>query len=124
LAAIVSRETGGKGVDMVVDACGAPSAINGSLNLLRRMGRMVCIAETSKPNISFEWDRCIFKSLSVIYTFGATYEAWRLALRFMADGQVNARPMITHRLPLAEFHEGFRLMESRAAIKVILKPGE
>ena len=48
--------------------------------------------------------------------------SWRNVIRLIEAGKLDIRPMITHELPLKDFHEGVRLMQSRQAIKVIFHP--
>ena len=40
----------------------------------------------------------------------------------LADGAVDPRPAITHRFPLAEAPQAYRVFDSREAIKVVLSP--
>jgi L-iditol 2-dehydrogenase len=46
------------------------------------------------------------------------------AISLMRQGKINARPLITHRYPLSEIKEGFRVFNERegGAIKVLIKP--
>ena len=37
----------------------------------------------------------------------------------MELGKLDVRPIITHRLPLEQWEEGFRLVESREGVKVL-----
>jgi threonine dehydrogenase-like Zn-dependent dehydrogenase len=45
---------------------------------------------------------------------------WPLALDLM--GEMDARPMVSHVLPLSQAGEGFALAHAKAASKVLLKP--
>lgn len=47
---------------------------------------------------------------------------WRDVLGFLAAEGERVRPMISHRLPLADAVRGFDLARSRAASKVLLLP--
>ena len=47
------------------------------------------------------------------------------ALKLIESGTVKVDDLITHRLPLQDIAEGFRLvMEGKEAIKVIINPSE
>lgn len=118
----IMKITDGKGVDMVVEASGAVSAINGAVKLVKKTGRIVAIGEAQADEINFTWNAAIFRACTVTFSYGAEYEAWKLALQYMMDGKLNLKPMITHRLPLEKFHEGFELLERKEAVKVILDP--
>lgn len=118
----IMRLTKGKGADMVVEASGSEKAINSAIDLVRKEGRIVAIGETATPEVSVKWHAAVFKACSIIFTFGAEFEAWRKALQLMGSKQVNLLPLITHRLPLVEFEKGFKLMDEKAALKVMLLP--
>ena len=45
--------------------------------------------------------------------------SWRNALRLLAAGKIQVKPMITHRLGLSHWEEGFAAMADKEAIKVI-----
>ena len=45
--------------------------------------------------------------------------SWRNAIRLLESGQIKVQPMITHRLGLSQWEEGFELMANKEAIKVI-----
>lgn len=119
---VVMDITEGKGADMIVEASGAESAINDSIKLVRKMGRIVAIGETPTEEIKFAWTSAIFRACTVTFTYGACYDAWKLALQYMKDKKLNLKPMITHKLPLEQFHEGFELLENKKGVKVILHP--
>lgn len=114
--------TDGKGVDMVVEASGSVTAINDAVRLVKKMGRIVAIGEAAYDKIEFTWNAAIFRACEITFTYGAGYESWKLALQYMSNGMLNLKPLITHRLPLEEFHEGFRLLETKKGIKIVLLP--
>jgi len=118
----IMRLTDNKGVDMIVEASGAVSAINESIKLIRKLGRIVAIGEAPADQISFTWNAAIFRACTIAFTYGAFYPAWKLSLQFMEQGKIKLKPLITHELPLEQFHEGFKLLEEKKGLKVILKP--
>ncbi len=54
--------------------------------------------------------------------YGASRLAWSKVLPLMASGRIRVAPLITHRLPLEQVDEGFRLCQEKKAMKVILLP--
>ena len=46
--------------------------------------------------------------------------SWRNALRLLASGAIKVKPMITHRIGLSQWREGFDAMVDKTAIKVIM----
>ena len=43
------------------------------------------------------------------------------AINMLASGQINVRPLVTHRFPMEETEKAFALTRSGAAVKVMLK---
>jgi threonine dehydrogenase-like Zn-dependent dehydrogenase len=61
----------------------------------------------------------IEKELTMVGTWGTIPSSWVTTLRMMATGQINVKPIITHKLSLDEWEKGFDLMETQTAIKVL-----
>ena len=40
------------------------------------------------------------------------------------SGELRMDPMITHRFPLSQWEEAFRLVDSKVAVKAVIHPGE
>jgi L-iditol 2-dehydrogenase len=61
--------------------------------------------------------------VTFLTTYGAAPNDLDDSLRVLATKRLNVKNMITHRLPLSEAQEGFRLMaEAGQSLKVILEP--
>jgi L-iditol 2-dehydrogenase len=119
--ALLDDWTGGEGVDVYLECSGAPAAARLGFQVLRRLGQYTQIGLAGKP---FEIDlaQVAYKGLRVSGSVGQRSPDWPRALRLLADGQVKTLPLISHRLPLADWEHGFALFESRACGKVILEP--
>lgn len=122
LKQFVSELTDGKGVDVIVEASGSDKAIYEMTDLIKKTGNIVVIGETAKKDILIRWTDLVFKAATLYYSFGAGYEAWSTALYLMEKKLINLEPLVTHKLPLEEFRKGFELLETKEALKVILKP--
>jgi threonine dehydrogenase-like Zn-dependent dehydrogenase len=59
------------------------------------------------------------KELTMSGTWGTLPSSWVTTLRLMASKKVDVAPLITHRLSLDMWEEGFALMENQKAIKVL-----
>jgi L-iditol 2-dehydrogenase len=63
--------------------------------------------------------------ITIRTSYGAAPHDLEDSLRVLATKQLSVEDMITHRLPLSEAQEGFKLMaEAGQSLKVILKPNE
>jgi threonine 3-dehydrogenase len=118
----VRAETGGNGVDVLLEMSGHPAAIRQGFGLLRNGGRASLLGLPSKP---FELDianAIIFKGAVVHGINGRKmYETWFQAEALMRNPHVDLGPVITHRLPLARFDEAMKLLESGEASKILLQ---
>jgi threonine dehydrogenase-like Zn-dependent dehydrogenase len=72
--------------------------------------------------VSIEFDRVVYKELQVAGSFNQQWTSWERALRYLRDGTVKARPLISGLLPLSRWREGFSRYENREACKVTLVP--
>jgi len=114
--------TKGFGVDIVVEASGSEEAINSAVDLVKKKGTILAIGEASNPKISFHWNKAIFSACSVLFTLGANYRSWEMALKLLSSKSFNAKELISHKLPLEKWEEGFHLLDSKEGLKVLLIP--
>ena len=120
----IRKQTGGYGADIYIEVSGHPKSVQQGLEILRKMGRFVEFS-VFKDLVEVDWsiisDR---KELDVLgghlspYCFPATIEG-------LANGNLPADGVVTHKLPLSEWKNAFELVSSGAqSIKVILFPNE
>jgi len=114
--------TNGAGVDIVVEASGSEMAINSAIELTKKKGTILAIGEAPKSLISVAWNKAVFKAISILFSFGSYYNSWEIALKLLETKKIDVNPLISHKLPLAKWEEGFRLLEAREGLKVLLKP--
>jgi len=115
---IIREYTDGVGADVVVEASGAGPARRQAFEFVKVTGYIALIGLQGRP-IEINMDDIVTKELHVLGTWGTLPSTWVTTLRMMASRQIDVRPLITHRLPLAEWKRGFELMESQKAIKVL-----
>jgi len=121
--AVVMERTGGVGTDGFIDASGNVAAIREGFQMLRKGGTVVLVGLPSEPLILDASPEVIFKEAHVIGIHGRRmFETWTAMENLMQKNLLALDPMVTHRLPLESFEEGFRLLEERKACKVILLP--
>lgn len=116
------------GVDVVLDPVGGSRAVD-SLRVLRPLGRYVVLGFTAGQIPEIRVNRLLLRNLDVV---GAGWGAYVLAdpatfrsigdavNDFIAGGRV--RPIVGHRIPLAEARSAFDLLDTRSALgKVIVE---
>jgi threonine dehydrogenase-like Zn-dependent dehydrogenase len=62
------------------------------------------------------------RELTLRFSIGDPAQDGGLLLAQLGAGELDPTPAITHRMPLAEAAEAYRLFDAREATKVVLKP--
>ncbi len=118
LAPIIDDFTDGLGVDVALECSGAESAANQCLQFLRTQGRFTQIGIYGAP-IRLDLDQVVYKEIQLTGSFSQKNLAWQGALRFQALGLVKAAPLISDRLSIDQWSEGFHRFATGQAIKVV-----
>jgi threonine 3-dehydrogenase len=108
-----------EGFDVGLEMSGNPSAFR---DLLRTMhhGGNVALLGIPPDNTAIDWNQVIFKGLVLKGIYGREmFETWYKMSAMLQSG-LDITPIITHRMPVAEFLEGFEVMRSGQSGKVIL----
>jgi threonine 3-dehydrogenase len=124
VVARVRELTGGEGVDLVCEMSGHPSGHAQALAAARIGGRVNLLGTPSRTTeVDFARD-IIFKGLTLYGVTGRKmYQTWHQMLRFLRAGQVDPRPVITHRFPLEQIADAIQVIKDGQAGKVILEVG-
>ncbi len=113
------KQLGMVGFDVGLEMSGAPAAFN---DMLKNMynGSKISLLGILPNGTSIEWDDVIFKSLTIKGIYGREmWETWYQMEQMLISG-FDLSPVITHRLGIDDFQQGFDIMESGACGKVIL----
>jgi threonine 3-dehydrogenase len=123
--AMVKAATGGNGVDVLLEMSGYGPAIAQGFRILRMGGRASLLGIPSRPVEMDLANAVIFKGAEVHGINGRKmYETWFQAEALLRGGKIDLTPVITHRLPLANFDEAMHLLESGVASKILLQVGD
>ncbi len=118
-------ETDGLGVDVVLDMAGTQRAIDLGFKMVRKGGRFSAFG-VAGGRVSIDLnDGIVFKGVTVYGINGRLmFDTWFEVRNLLASGRLDISPIITHKLPLSEFAEGFELMVRRPKVsgKVVLIP--
>ncbi len=118
----VLEMTDSRGVDILAETSGGERAISQAFEMVRRLGRVCAMGVSGIPQVSIPYDRGIFKGLRYDFCFSSSWTSWETALGLVSKGVLPLGKLITHRLPLDQWEEAFKLLETRQAAKVILIP--
>ncbi|HEX9300125.1 MAG TPA: alcohol dehydrogenase catalytic domain-containing protein [Actinomycetota bacterium] len=120
---VVARATQDRGADIVIEAVGAPSAYETSVDIVRRGGRVVVVGmyagEVTELQLGVYWTR----GLDVRFAgLCPTHAYWERTMALLAEGRLDPSPIVSHRLSLEEAPRGYELFDRRLATKVLLAP--
>ncbi|HYX91936.1 MAG TPA: alcohol dehydrogenase catalytic domain-containing protein [Myxococcaceae bacterium] len=119
----VRRALGPRGADLVIEASGAPEAPQQCLEMVRRGGKVLLLAYYKQP-VTLDLSAAVRDDITLYGTRGEGGNNVRRALSLVAQGKIRGRELVTHRFPLDEIQEGFRVLRSREGdpIKIVFVP--
>jgi threonine 3-dehydrogenase len=118
IAAAVT-ELGMVGFDLGLEMSGSPAAFNEMIDNMFN-GSKIALLGILPASTQIQWDKIIFKAIHIKGIYGREmYETWYKMEQMILSG-LDITPVITHHLSIAEFQEGFDIMEEGNCGKVIL----
>jgi threonine 3-dehydrogenase len=114
--------TGGEGVDLVCEMSGHPAGHQTAFSAARLGGRINFLGTPSRnTEVNFARD-VIFKGLTLYGVTGRRmYDTWQQMFRLLRAGQLDPRPVVTHRYKLEQIAEAIQVIKDGQAGKVILE---
>jgi L-iditol 2-dehydrogenase len=117
-AATIAEATLGRGVDLVVETAGTATAQESCLDLARKGGRVLYLGIPQREvNLSRAAMQRLVREELTIYGAWNSYSApfpgyeWHASLTYMSRGQLQTKPLITHRFTLQQAKEAFIMMK-------------
>lgn len=118
----VLEMTNGRGADLVVEASGSAKAVNSSVGMVRRLGRICQIGITGRPEISFPWDAAGWKVCTIYFNLSTAFSCWDRTIGLIDSGKINVKELVTHKFALSQWEEAFEAIETMKAVKVLFLP--
>jgi threonine 3-dehydrogenase len=117
----VMRELGmTEGFDVGLEMSGNPQAFQSMLETMNNGGRVAILGIFPGP-VEIDWSQVIFKGLHLKGIYGREmFETWYKMTTMLQSG-LDISPVITHRLAIDDYEEGFRIMKAGQSGKVILE---
>ena len=108
-----------EGFDVALEMSGSARALDQILANMACGGRIALLG-IIPGRAAIDWNQVIFRGLHIKGIYGREmYETWYKMIALL-QSQVDITPVITHRLPAAEFQQGFAAMLSGESGKVVL----
>lgn len=121
-SALVRDMTEGRGADVALEAVGTEAALQTALRLVRPRGTVCAVGAHTAPAMPLPIGLAFANELTIRFAVGDPISAREPLMRLVRAGRIDATFVISHRLPLAEAAEGFRIFDARQATKVVLVP--
>jgi threonine dehydrogenase-like Zn-dependent dehydrogenase len=127
--AVVREITNGDLVDMAIEATGELDAINQIPHYIRERGHIALFGIGPAGLVDYAYMDLFRKHPNLISssrTFEEEgYRSFKLAMDFIAQGRIDVRPLITHRLPFHSVAQAYDLATTRrdGVVKVMLDMG-
>ncbi len=117
----IREDTGGEGVDVLLEMSGASAAINQGFSVLRDGGEAALLGVTPAP-IGFDINNhVIFKGATIYGIVGRElWGTWYRMRGLINSGAVDLSPLVTHRFTLDQWEDAVQAMNSGASGKVVM----
>ena len=119
----LADRTDGRGADVVIEAVGTAEAFENAVDIVRRGGIVEVLGmftgESVEIPLGVYWARTLdirFAGICPVHAW------WDRAMQALVDGKMDPTALVSHRLPLEEAPQGYKLFAARQATKVLLKP--
>lgn len=124
VAARLRESCGGALPSVVFEASGSPEAIRTAMEVTAAGGRLILQGFCGGRRIDgFSVDPLIVKDLTVIGALGSP-GIWPDIIRMIESRRIDPAKIVSDELPLSRFSEAIRRVESREAVKVVLRSNE
>lgn len=111
----------GEAPRIIIDCAGSPNVLKQALEMVTNGGEIVKIGFDHEP-LDYDLNTLVLKGIKLIGNMGYNYISWRNCIKLMVAEKIKTDEIITHRIPLSEFKQGFEMVIDKQAIKVILNP--
>jgi threonine 3-dehydrogenase len=108
-----------EGFDVGLEMSGAAPAFRDMIDKMNNGGK-IAILGIAPAGFEIDWNKVIFKMLTLKGIYGREmFETWYKMIALVQSG-LDVAPVITHRLGIDDFEEGFAAMRSGTAGKVVM----
>lgn len=118
---IVKSLGDGLGTHYVVEATGAPQALDLALDVVRPLGVITRIGMSDR-SLPFGMNRLTTKAVQLQGTWSHTYDDWERVLHLMGAGQIDMDAMASRLYPLSDWRQAFEDALACRVVKAILQP--
>ena len=121
-AEAVQDMTEWRGADVVIDAVGHPSALLSACSLVASGGSISIPGVYTEDSIELPFGELYLKGVSIHQGVANIINFMDETLALIAAGKLDPSRFISHRMPMSEATEAYRMFEAREATKIVLDP--
>jgi threonine 3-dehydrogenase len=108
-----------EGFDVGLEMSGSAHALNQMIDNMI-MGGRIALLGVHPGEAQVDWNKIVFKMLHLKGIYGREmFETW-YKMTALVQGGLDITPVITHRMPVENFQEGFELMGAGKSGKIVL----
>jgi L-iditol 2-dehydrogenase len=112
----------GRGFDVVIEAIGHPETWEKAIALVRKGGTVNLFGGCpGDSTITLSTRRLHYDEIKLVSSFHHTPPHFKKALELLSSLQIDPRPLITDRMPMAAFETALQKVEAGNAMKIALK---
>ena len=117
----ILAQTGGKGVDVAIEAVGAEPTVQQAMSALRFAGKAIWIGN-NKPMVAVNMQEIVTRELSVQGSFLYGYEEFRTVVDLVNQGRIHVAPLISKEVSMEETPAYFKKLAKDPGnlIKVVM----
>jgi threonine dehydrogenase-like Zn-dependent dehydrogenase len=120
--AAIDAATDGLGADGVIEAAGTAGALTAALTYVRGRGTVSVVGAHFDADFPLNNALMFEREMTLRVSWGDAFNDRDRLMAFLGPGGLDPTPVISHRFPLAQAAEAYRLFDAREATKVLLTP--
>jgi S-(hydroxymethyl)glutathione dehydrogenase/alcohol dehydrogenase len=123
VVAVAKSKTGGRGVDVVLEAAGSPTGFGLSVEVVRPGGEVIWLGKTDvTAAVGFRWGALMGEKRIRRSSYGGARPArdFPMLARAYLDGKLFLDQLITRRIALEEINDGFAALKGGEAIRSVV----
>ena len=119
----VKEATGNRGADVVIATAPNVKAVEDSIQIVRRGGKLLLFAPTQPHQYArLSPHRLFFSEITVIPSYSVSHIETRTAMQLISSGKIKAKELITHRFPLNRTADAFQTAaKNKECLKVVVE---
>jgi len=120
LTRAIVRELGGS-PQVCFEAIGNPSTLSSALSAVEAGGKVVVVGYC-EHEVPLKAARVMFRELEVVGSLGCRPVDYPRVIEMVRRGTIQLQPLVSHRFPLSEIHQGLEMLRQGKLIRGIVVP--